>query len=342
MTKPRAKSKGRQAAKRQIPRRRPREKALRLQLPATSANLGPGFDAAALAVQMHLRITARKAKSFAIRARGRDAEICGRTSPNLILDTYRDILEKEGHEAIPLKLNIQNGIPIGKGCGSSAAARLAGIALAVYFGQLDWTEERIVQEAARREGHGDNAAACWLGGLTVQAEDEGRKGFYTSRLPGNPRWPLLLAMPRKGLATEESRQALPTRYERSEAVRNIQNAMLLPLAWQSRRVDLLAAAMRDHMHEPYREALCPLLKHLGELRGTEGIAGVALSGAGPGVLIVLDPAWARWRIHERIKNFLWDRNVAAELISTVADGHGAVFYWRRRHRGGRRRERKKD
>src|SRR5205085_8229063 len=130
-----------------------------IRLPATSANLGPGFDCAALALRLHLRIEARVAKEFTIVARGRDAAICSALDRNLILETYRDVLAHERRKVPPLALRITNGIPIGKGCGSSAAARLAGIALAVHFGALRWPAERIVEAAARREGHADNAAA---------------------------------------------------------------------------------------------------------------------------------------------------------------------------------------
>ena len=136
-------------------------------LPATSANLGPAFDAAALAFDLFLRVRARTAPEFSITATGRDPEICGRVENHLILTTYREVLQAEGKPVPALALSIDNQIPIGKGCGSSAAARLAGIALAVHFGRLRWTDSRIVGEASRREHHPDNAAACWMGGLAV-------------------------------------------------------------------------------------------------------------------------------------------------------------------------------
>ena len=115
---------------------------LELVLPATSANLGPAFDAAALAFGLFLKIRATSADKFSIEARGRDADICGRVENHLILTTYREVLEEAGKPVRPLALNIDNQIPIGKGCGSSAAARLAGIALAVHFGTLRWTDSR--------------------------------------------------------------------------------------------------------------------------------------------------------------------------------------------------------
>src|SRR6266852_2352970 len=144
-----------------------RHRPLQLRLPATSANLGPAFDAAALALDLYLKLDARPAADFSITASGRDREICERLQDHLILNTYREVLCAQGREVTPLSLRIQNEIPIGKGCGSSAAARLAGIALANHFGRLRWSEAQIVGEASRREHHPDNASACWLGGLTI-------------------------------------------------------------------------------------------------------------------------------------------------------------------------------
>ena len=136
--------------------------ALHLALPATSANLGPAFDAAALAMDLYISVDARASAGFSIRATGRDEAICQGMEDHLILTTYRAVLESQGRKIIPLSLRIKNDIPIGKGCGSSAAARLAGIALANYFGGLRWSDTQIIGEASRREHHPGSAPSCWL------------------------------------------------------------------------------------------------------------------------------------------------------------------------------------
>ena len=256
-------------------------------LPATSANLGPAFDAAALAFGLFLKVRARIADDFSITASGRDADICGQVENHLILTTYRDVLQQEGKPVHPVALHIDNQIPIGKGCGSSAAARLAGIALAVHFGKLGWPDSRIVGEASRREHHPDNAAACWMGGLAVarmSGDGEAQVACVTPK--GN--WPLLLAVPDDALPTEEARRVLPSEYSRADAVTNVQNSMLLLAAFVQGRRDLLASALGDRMHQPYRASLCPLLPPLQELAGrSPGILGAVLSGAGPSVLVFL-------------------------------------------------------
>src|SRR5713101_5708041 len=197
---------------------------LELVLPATSANLGPAFDAAALAFGLFLKLRARTAPEFSITAHGRDAEICGRVENHLILTTYREVLQTEGKPVQPLALDIDNQIPIGKGCGSSAAARLAGIALAVHFGKLRWTDSRIIGEASRREHHPDNAAACWMGGLAV-ARMSGDGEAQVACVTPKGKWPLLLAVPDDALPTEEARRVLPSEYSRADAVTNVQNSM---------------------------------------------------------------------------------------------------------------------
>ncbi len=259
---------------------------LRLRLPATSANLGPGFDAVAVALDLYLEIEAEAAAEFSIAATGRDRERCSRIEDNLVLETYKELLESNGRAVVPLALRMENGIPLGKGCGSSAAGRLAAIALAVHFGRLDWSDERIIEEASLLEGHPDNAAACWLGGF-VTADCEGRT-VHVARVVPPAEWRAIVVVPAEPLSTNHARAALPASYTRADAVANIQAAVLLGLAFAQGRGDLLRIAMQDRIHQPYRAAICPLLPPLMPLAGENGILGVALSGAGPSVLVVVE------------------------------------------------------
>jgi len=323
-----------------MPTKNSNPKPLRLALPATSANLGPAFDAAALAMDFYIKIDARAAKEFSITATGRDREICGKLENHLILNTYREVLAVAGHPVTPLSLRIANEIPIGKGCGSSAAARLAGIALAVHFGGLRWTDAQIVGEASRREHHPDNVSACWMGGLTVARmadsteSDSTESDSIESGLADtseaqvvcvHPKrtWPLLLAVPRQSLATEEARRVLPAQYSRADAVANVQNSMLLLAAFTQGRPDLLSVSLEDRLHQPYRAALCPLLPSLQKLKGREGILGAVLSGAGPSVLIFLDPRESLQKARRLVAAHLAQSRLAAELLPTSITLRGA-------------------
>jgi homoserine kinase len=300
----------------------PSPAALHLALPATSANLGPAFDAAALAMDLYITVDARPARSFSIAATGRDQEICQRLENHLILSTYREILEAQGAEVTPLSLRIKNDIPIGKGCGSSAAARLAGIALANHFGRLRWTDAQIIGEASRREHHPDNASACWMGGLTI-ARMSGEAEAQVVGIRPKGKWPLLLAIPDEALSTEEARRVLPVQYSRADVVTNIQNSMLLLAAFTQGRYDLLSAALEDRIHQPYRAALCPLLPCLQELTGKPGVLGVALSGAGPSVIVFLDPRTAAQKTKKFIAAHLSRSGLRAELLPTSIAPRGA-------------------
>lgn len=296
----------------------------RLSLPATSANLGPAFDAAALAFDLYLSVASRPALEYSIEATGRDEAICGKLENHLILTTYREVLQAEGKAEVPLALKIANEIPIGKGCGSSAAARLAGIALANHYGQLRWSDARIVGEASRREHHPDNASACWMGGLTV-ARMSGAAEAQVACIRPRGKWALLLAVPPDPLSTEEARKVLPAQYSRADAVTNVQNSMLLLAAFLQGKPNFLGAALEDRIHQPYRAALCPLLPAIKELTGTSGILGAALSGAGPSVLIFLDPKSRvpAKKIAAHVAAHLKEKKLSAELLLTSIAKKGA-------------------
>ena len=289
-----------------------------MRLPATSANLGPGFDALGLAMDLALDITALESAGakHLIEAEGRDADHVGALEGNLMLDTYRSLAP----QGPALQLRVNNGIPLGMGCGSSAAALVAGVLLADHFGGLGWTRQQVLEEACRREGHPDNVAACMLGGLTASSMRDGRVTAATlgEELP----WRLLLALPPESLATEKARALLPSTYARADAVTNVQSTALLVAAFALCRADLLLEGTRDLLHQPYRSAACPLLPRLLPLAGTDGIWAVTLSGAGPSVLLLADPSQPAEAQRQRIRDAAGDSTL--EVLETRIAG-GASF-----------------
>lgn len=262
-------------------------KRLSLRLPATSANLGPCFDTAAVAIAQFLEVEAVPASEFSIKATGRNADLCEVLEDNLLIQTYQRVLRREGKPVVPLAITMRNEIPLGMGCGSSAAVLLAAVSFATFFGNLGWDDDRILGEACRIEGHPDNVAACWLGGLTIAAADDDGE-IRTLRVDSPNGWRAMLVLPDSPLPTVKARSVLPQQYSRQDVVANLQSASLLGLAWSTGDGSLLRVAMRDHIHQPYRAEICPLLPVLLPLTGKEGILGVALSGAGPAVLLVVE------------------------------------------------------
>ena len=294
-----------------------------LRLPATSANLGAAFDTAAVALALHLTIEAEASDQFSIAATGRDVELCSQIEGNLILETYRSQLTRTGRKVVPLAIRMENQIPLGMGLGSSAAGRLAAIALASRFGGLDWDNDQILAEACALEGHPDNAAACWLGGLVVASCHTG--AVHSARVEPPANWRAMVALPRSPLATSRARAVLPEQYSRTDAVANLQAAALLGLAFAQGRGDLLLPAMLDRIHQPYRAAMCPLLPRLLPLAGSDGIWGVALSGAGPSVLLILSGEEPEADVLAAVGRALDGEDAEIRIVEFESRGGKALF-----------------
>jgi homoserine kinase len=302
-------------------------KTVRLRLPATSANLGPGFDAMALALELFLEIEASPAPQFSIVATGRNPDICAGLSRNLLIQTYEAVLAAEQRELVPLAIRMDNGIPVGMGCGSSAAVRLAGVALASAFGHLNWNAARIVDYAAGLEGHPDNVAACWHGGLAIAA---GVQELAIVSIPPPANWRGLLILPETPVATAQARSMLPQNYGRQDVVMSVQRVALLTAAFALGRADLMPLATQDRLHQPYRMELCPLLPALLPLAGQEGVMSVTLSGAGPAVLLLLQAPEENGRQQESLRRAILElaRPVCpVEIVGAQLCSGGAEMSW---------------
>ncbi len=290
---------------------------LSLRLPASSANLGPGFDALALALALYLEIDAEAAEGFSIEASGLSAGVCGALEGNLLLESYRQVWASYADGAPqPLTLRVRNEIPLGMGCGSSSASRLAAVALASHFAGLGWSRGRMLDEAAALEHHPDNAAACCLGGFVAagyapgeepfggqqrMAAEDGTRRVRAVRLEPPAGWHALLVLPEQPLATTASRAVLPEQYRREAIVENLQNVALLVAAFAQGDGGLLAQATRDRLHQPFRAEVCPLLPRLLPLAGSGGVLSVTLSGAGAGVLLLLESEAVLPEVEARVR-----------------------------------------
>ncbi len=289
---------------------------LTLRVPGTSANLGPGFDAVGLAMRLYLGVKAEVAGRFSLAASGRDAELVGTLEGNLMIETYQALAPR----GPALALRVVNEIPLGMGCGSSAAALVAGVMLANHFGELGWSNGEMLEEACRREGHPDNVAACMLGGLTVSGMHGGRvtAASLGQALP----WRLMIALPKASLSTGKARAMLPESYSKADAVANVQATALLVSAFALGRSDLLAAGTADRMHQPYRALACPLLEKLLPLAGRAGVLSVTLSGAGPSVLLLLEENACEAEVERDVRLAAGDETLAC-VVAGIAMGAAA-------------------
>jgi len=254
-----------------------------LRVPASSANLGPGFDALGLALGVYLECRFRPSSSLSIQAEGRDAETISTSDDNLIWQTALAVARDVHMTMPPIELRILNDIPIGKGLGSSAAALTAGVVIADKLLDLRWKPLRILDEAARLEGHPDNVAACVLGSIVASAIDSGGVARAV-RLNIPPAFGIGVVVPDFVLPTSEARAVLPDCFSRADAVFNVQRAALLIAALATGTASAFPAALEDRFHQPYRAPLVPGLGDILKLRAP-GLLGCALSGAGPSILV---------------------------------------------------------
>ncbi len=255
-----------------------------VRVPASSANLGPGFDALGLALDIPLECRFRTSDSLRITCHGRDAKDIPATADNLIWQTALRVARDFRQETLPpVELEIHNQIPLGKGLGSSAAALTAGVVIADKLLGLGWKPLRILDEAAQIEGHPDNVAAAVLGSVVASAIDS--HGMTRAvRLEFPARYGVAIVVPDFVLPTVEARNVLPASYSRADVVFNVQRAALLIAALATGTTSAFPAALEDRLHQPYRAKLVPGLEEILRLRAP-GLLGCALSGAGPSILV---------------------------------------------------------
>ena len=254
----------------------------RLCVPASSANLGPGFDALGLALNLHLTCIIEPAQSLTVTCEGIDAGEIPENESNLIWQTALQIASAQSKDLPPVHLQINNEIPIGKGLGSSAAALTAGVVLANLLLDLRWSRHRILDEAACIEGHPDNVSACVLGSIVASSMDSAGTHAVRVDLPSN--YGVAVVVPDFILPTFHARSILPQTYCREDVVFNVQRSALLIAALFTGNTDSFSAALQDRLHQPYRAPLVPGFAEMLQIR-KEGLLGCALSGAGPSVLV---------------------------------------------------------
>ena len=294
---------------------------IRVRVPASSANLGAGFDAYALALGLHLRCALRPSQSgLMIAASGTDAAAIPCDESNLIWKTFTRLgREQAGSD---FELEITNEIPLARGLGSSAAAIVAGLALADAWLEASRGRQRLIEIATGMEGHPDNVAAAALGGLVVSCQAEDSR-VLTAQCAFPPAFQVVVVVPQLQLSTDAARAALPQQYSRRDTVFNVQRAALFVAAVQSGRGDLLHEAMRDRVHQPYRTALVPGFGDALKLENVPGLLGVALSGAGPSIIAFCegDSGEAGTAVGDCFRR----RGIPANVMPLAVDSTGLVF-----------------
>lgn len=261
-------------------------KAAAVRVPASSANLGPGFDVLALALDLHLTVEARESAKTAISWQGEGAAEVPLTRRNLIVRAAQEPFAGWSRPLDGLELRVRNDIPIGRGLGSSAAAIIAGIMLGAKLRGLRMPAQRTLELAIPLEGHGDNLAAALYGGFCIAVIENG--GVRVHRLDWPPRWRVVAFVPNEVSPTHEARRLVPRRPAREDAVFNLGRVAEWVLACSQKDRSLVGSAMDDRLHQPGRARAYPYLDDAIAAAEQAGALGAALSGAGGSVIAITD------------------------------------------------------
>ena len=257
-----------------------------VRVPASSANLGPGFDVLALALDLHLDVEARESPKTSIVWEGEGAAEVPLTRKNLLVRSAQEPFSGWSPPLEGLTLRVRNRIPIGRGLGSSAAAIVAGITLGAQLRGLRVSAQRILELGFPLEGHGDNLAAALYGGFCIAVTENG--GVRVHRLDWPARWRAVVFVPNDLSPTHAARRLVPRRPARSDAVFNLGRVAEWVLACSRRDRALVRSAMDDRLHQPGRARAYPYLDDVIAAAEQAGALGAALSGAGGSVIAIAD------------------------------------------------------
>ncbi|HYX52421.1 MAG TPA: homoserine kinase [Candidatus Limnocylindrales bacterium] len=293
----------------------------RAVVPATSANLGCAFDCGGLALKLYLKVLFAPASQggLTIEYKGVTPDRFPLEASNLILESLRfaasqlQAPEPHGH------VNVESDIPIGVGLGSSAAAVIAGLLLGTRYSGGDSNPDEILRWAEKIEGHIDNAAAAYHGGLVLAlCNNLDRVVCQRTDFPESIR--LVIATPEKVVPTHEARQVLPAAYDRADVLHTLQRNAVLAATCFSGNFDLFPELFDDRLHQPYRQKLVPGMEQCLQLRH-KGLLGIAISGSGSSVIAFTTAN--EDEIGERLREIFVEEGISATVRSTSADNHGA-------------------
>ncbi len=256
---------------------------LRVRVPASSANLGPGFDTFALALPLLAEFEQRPAKTWSVTVEG-DGPGIPPDDETLFVVSARAVAKAAGRELVAQHVTQRSAIPIARGLGSSAAAIVGGAVAANTLLGEPFDRRTLLRIASEVEGHADNVAAALYGAFTVALPDDG--GPFATRLVFPRTWRVCLLIPGRPLSTEQARAVLPAQVSRDDAVFNVAHGAALIAAVMRADGALLALAMVDRLHQAARTKLVPALGEIITAAREAGAFGAALSGAGPSVLAV--------------------------------------------------------
>jgi homoserine kinase len=294
----------------------------RVRIPASTSNLGAGFDALGLALAQYLHVTIEAGVPFTVEAHGVSSSSIPTDAKNLVVRVAQTVAARRARDLPTFRLVLENEIPLARGLGSSAAAIIAGITCYELMTGDRLAERELFQFALEFEPHPDNLAAALYGGL-ISAATSTSGEVYIAHLKVAPGVTPVVVIPEFELPTKTARKVLPQSYSRADTVYNIQRAALTIAALTTGKWSLLRESMRDRIHQPYRSRLIPGLEQILDLE-MGGLAGIALSGAGPTIFAMAE-AGRDQEIGTEIVRLFNQHGVRANSYSLEFDSKGRVI-----------------
>ena len=296
-----------------------------VQVPATSANLGPGFDCLGVALtlynQFEFILQEASASPVEIVVTGEEAKAVSQGSDNLLYRAFTKFYEHLGESPPAVTIKIQLGVPLSRGLGSSATAIVGGLLAANALSGNPLQEWELLQIAIALEGHPDNIVPAFLGGCRLSIPTD--KHWEVCQIPWSDDFVPVVAIPNFELSTQEARSVLPSQFSRDVAIFNSSHLGLLLRALETGNSHWLRLGMQDQLHQPYRQQLIPGYPQVEEAALSAGAYGVAISGAGPTLLAITSKGDAM-KVAEAMQN-AWEKEaVQATVYPLDINATGAI------------------
>ena len=294
------------------------------RIPASTTNLGPGFDVLGLALQLYSTVTLGPSETDTeVVVSGIDADKIPSTPAHVAFQAVELIFRRSGVKRPKgFKLQIENGIPAIRGLGGSGTAILGGLLTANALCGTPFSDTELLNFATELEGHPDNVAASLYGGLVVSAQEDTQ--VHTVRLECPSLLSIVLAIPDFPLSTEQARGVLPTSVGFADAIYNTSRSTLLIASIATGQFEMLRVAMKDRLHQPYRTSLIPGFDDVAKAATTAGALSVALSGAGPTVAAYCLEHTEE--VAEKMQAAFKDHQIAADIKILKPDARGASVH----------------
>jgi homoserine kinase len=302
---------------------------VKVTVPATTANLGPGFDCIGAALSVynqfqftHLDSTTDKA-TLLITVIGAEQEQVVTDESNLVYQAFSKFYHHLGQTPPPVKIDIELGVPLARGLGSSATAIVGGLVGANQLAGEPLSRTELMNLAIAMEGHPDNVVPALLGGCRLAAQGgEGMKAWEICEIPWHPNIIPVVAIPDFELSTQEVRKVLPSNYSRADAIFNISHLGLLLRGLETGRGDWLQVALQDRIHQPYRKALIPGFEAVRSAAISAHAYGMVISGAGPTLLALVNSESAH-TVATAMAQAWKDNGIGVQVRSLSIDSQGA-------------------